>query len=277
MMDLNRNWTDYEYVAFDTETSGAYPLGSDIVEFGAVRWKNGKVIDEYQTLIKPTHLIPEAIIKIHGITNEMVADAPSMQDKIQEIRNFFQGAVLMAHHAPFDMGFIMAAFEKYKILPPEEPVICTSLLARKKITGSENHKLQTLIKFLNLHQGEAHRAKDDAEACLHVGIHCMNLMGPHAKLSDVLKVVWKDLRWTNYSLMQSNSDFVKLITEALQSKKDIDMIYLGGSLGNKTRRVTPIGIVRNPDGDFLFAKCHVDGSEKRFYLNKVKDLSIVHS
>lgn len=277
MMDLNRNWTEYEYVAFDTETSGAYPLGSEIVEFGAVRWKNGKIIDEYQTLIKPQKTIPDEIIKIHGITNEMVATAPLMSEKISDIRKFFQGAILMAHHAPFDMGFIMADFEKYKIIPPEEPVICTSLLSRKIIRGSENHKLQTLIKFLNLHQGEAHRAKDDATACLEVGLHCMRQMGPGANLSDVLKTVWKDLRWTQYLLLNSDSNLLKNISQALIEQKPLDMIYLGGSLRNQTRRVTPLGIVRNPDGDFLFAKCHIDGAEKRFYLNKIKDISLVHS
>lgn len=275
MTDLTRPWTDYTFVSFDTETSGAYPLGSDIVEFGAVKWQNGKEIAQYQTLLKPRERMSDFIIGIHGITNEMVESAPSMKDKIQEIKNFLEGAIPLAHHAPFDMGFISADFEKHGINPPIEPVLCTSLLARRMIPESPNHKLQTLITELNLPRGSAHRALDDARACLYVGLECMNRLGRMTTLQDVIQAQGKKLSWTDYYLTKSGSEKLKLVVQAIQDKKDLEFIYEGGTLKGKPRRMTPIGIVRNPDGDFIMAVCHVDRAQKRFYFEKISDLQIL--
>ncbi|PIS11739.1 MAG: hypothetical protein COT73_02405 [Bdellovibrio sp. CG10_big_fil_rev_8_21_14_0_10_47_8] len=156
-MDFSKPWTEFDLIAFDTETSGAYPLGSEVVEFGAVKWRGGQVIDSYQTLLKPSEPMTPFIIGIHGITNEMVENAPKISEKIHEIREFIEGSILMAHHAPFDMGFMAVDFQKNKIPFPSEPVLCTSLLARQLIPESHNHKLQTLIQVLKLDQGAAHR------------------------------------------------------------------------------------------------------------------------
>ncbi len=277
MLDLTLPWTEYEFVAFDTETSGAYPLGSEVVEFGAVKWKGGKEIASYQTLLKPSKPMSDFIIGIHGISNEMVADAPLMKDKVSEIRNFFEGSILMAHHAPFDMGFMAVDFEKNKIPFPAEPALCTSLLARKIIHESVNHKLQTLIGVLKLDGGTAHRALDDARACLHVGLECMNRLGPLTQLSEIYKVVGKELKWEKYSAFHSNEVLINKIVEAIQGNQSMDIVYDGGSQKNETRRITPQGLVRNPDGDYVMAMCHRDAAAKRFYLGKIKDAAVVYA
>lgn len=216
------------------------------------------------------------IIGIHGITNEMVADAPIMAEKIHEIAEFMKDAVLMAHHAPFDMGFMAIEFEKAGIPFFEKPVICTSLLSRKVIPESYNHKLQTLIPFLGIEQGTAHRAGDDARACLEVGIHCMGRIGYHEPISKVFEAVGKDLRWHNFSLSRENmNDLIRIIREAIEQKKSLDISYEGGSTTKKdVRRITPMGLVLNPDGDYVMAKCHRDGAQKRFYLAKMSGIQL---
>jgi DNA polymerase-3 subunit epsilon len=277
-MDLQQPWLDYTYVAFDTETSGAYPLGADIVEFGAIKWHRGEIIDRYQTLLKPQEPMSDFIIGIHGITNEMVADAPLMKDKVQEIRNFFSGSVAVAHHAPFDLGFLTAEFEKYRVPLPTEPVLCTSLLSRVLIPESVNHKLQTLVKFLNLPAGQAHRAFADAEACLQVLLECMKRKGEEASLAAVSKTMGKKLEWSYYSLQAhgkgSTAAALDKVVQALHERKDLDIVYAGGSLRGSTRRITPLGIVRNPDGDYVMALCHIDRAQKRFYLKKMEDIDL---
>ena len=274
-INLNSTWDEYTFVAFDTETSGGYPLGADIVEFGAVKWKSGKIIDEYQTLIKPEFEIPEFIIGIHGITNEMVAAAPLMSEKINEIREFIKGCVLLAHHAPFDMGFLTVDIERNHLPLPTEPVVCTSLLSRNVIKESPNNKLQTLIQFLHLQQGTAHRAKDDAIACLSVALECFKRMGPETTLEQIQKKMGKTLTWTSYSLISSREPSYQQIVEATIKHKDVDIVYEGGSVPGKVRRITPIGIVRNPDGDYVMAICHIDRAQKRFYFQRMKDVSVV--
>ena len=277
MLDLNKPWTEYTFVAFDTETSGAYPIQSDVVEFGAVKWKNGQEIDRLQFLIKPREPMSDFIIGIHGITNEMVADAALMSEKIHEVKQFFQDCIMMAHHAPFDLGFMTLEFEKAQIKLLEEPALCTSLLARKVIRGTVNHKLQTLIPHLKIEQGTAHRAYDDAKACLQVGLHVMNQIGPQATLQEILQVQEKKLFWKDYTLHNSNPDSVmRTMVDCCEQKKFADIKYLGGTIKGGIRRVRPLGIVRSPDGDFCAAECMIDRVEKRFYIKKIEEAVLVY-
>lgn len=266
-MDLNRAWTEYTYVAFDTETSGAWPAGCDIVEFGAVKWRGGREIDEIQLLLKPREPMSDFIIGIHGITNEMVDGAPPISKEIERIRRFFDGSVAMAHHAPFDLGFVTADFESYRIPLPTEPVLCTSLLARKLIHGVPNHKLQTLVQHLGIDGGAAHRALDDARSCLQVGLKCCELMGERATLSDLLRMQEKPLVWENYRL-QGVSPLIDAITLASREKAVFKFVY---DKSKDFREAKPLGIVRSPDGDFMQAVCLRDQTAKRFYLDKIKD------
>lgn len=274
-MNLDLPLDEYTYIAFDTETSGAYPVGYDIVEIGAVKWFKGQEVGRLQMLLKPREQMSDFIIGIHGITNEMVADAPPIKEKIQEIHDFFKGAVVIAHHAPFDMGFLAFEYEKYSLPLQAEPALCTSLLSRKLIHGVENHKLQTLVQFLKIDGGQAHRAYDDARACLMLALECFKRMGPEATLRSALTCQEKKLYWNSYSLRALKDEKFKNLIEAIEQKKDVDMTYQGGS--NKgTRRLKPIGIVRNPDGDYLQAFCPQDNIAKRFYLSRIGDVGIVY-
>lgn len=275
-MELNRPWTEYTYVAFDTETSGAYPIGSDIIEFGAVKWSGGREVGIYQTLLKPRELLTEFNMSIHGISNEMVSTAPKMAEKIREIFDFMSGAVPMAHHAPFDMGFVAVELEAHALPMLAGPVLCTSLLSRKWIHGTENHKLQTLVKFLNLEGGAAHRALDDARACLQVGLECFKRMGEGATLAQALKSQGKNLQWSDYSLLHWNQAIVKVLIEATYQKKDLEIVYQKSTTSSEPRKVRPLGIVRNPDGDYLQAFCLRDNISKRYYLSKIKDAALIY-
>lgn len=270
-MDTNKPWTEYTYVAFDTETSGAWPVGHDVVEFGAVKWAGGREIGEMQFLLKPRRRMSDFIIGIHGITNEMVEDAPKMSEVAPKIAEFFKGAVLMAHHAPFDMGFIAADLEANRLPFPTEPVLCTSLLSRKLIHGTENHKLQTLVKHLGIDGGSAHRALDDARSCLYVGLKSLEMLGPQATLKKALEVQEKPLLWPNYSLQAADAT-VRLITEAVRSKSRLEFLY---DKGTSARQAIPLGLVRNPDGDFMQAFCLKDRTAKRFYLAKIRDAVVI--
>lgn len=274
-MNLDLPLQEYTFVAFDTETSGAYPVGFDVVEFGAVKWHKGEEVARLQFLLKPREPMSDFIIGIHGITNEMVQHSSPMSEKVREIHEFFKGAIVMAHHAPFDMGFLAVDFEKACLPLPSEPALCTSLLSRKWIHGVENHKLQTLVKHLNIDGGQAHRAYDDAKACLQVGLKCFEKMSSEMTLAQAIKSQGKDLSWKNYSLLALNASRFKILIEAITNKKDVDLVYQGGSTKGETRRLTPIGIVRNPDGDYLQAFCHKDQTAKRYYLSRIDDVAIV--
>lgn len=258
-------------VAFDTETSGAYPLESEIIELGAVKWKSGQIVDRFQTLLKPRTSLQEANIRIHGITNEMVMDAPLMKEKIGPFKDFVEGSVLLAHHAPFDLGFMAVAFEENQTEFPKNTILCTSLLARSLI-ATTNHKLQTLVKELNLQGGDAHRAADDAYACLQVFFECLKKLDPEQRtISNLQKIQGKPLNWGDYRLLSISDPKLSTLARHALNAKQIDIVYEGGTQGGKPRPIKPYGIVRNPDGDYLNALCLIDNTRKRFYLNKIID------
>ena len=173
------------------------------------------------------------------------------------------------------MGFMAYEFEKVNLPLPVEPALCTSLLSRKWIHGVENHKLQTLVKHLQIDGGRAHRAYDDAYACLQVAIACFTKMGGEATLADAIKSQGKNLNWKDYSIRALHTAKLETLKESILTKKDIDMIYSGGSKKGQVRRMTPMGIVRNPDGDYLQAFCHEEKQAKRYYLSRIDDVAIV--
>lgn len=271
----NNPWGDLTFVAFDTETTGQYPLQAEICEFAAVKWRAGRVIDAFQTLIRPSHEIPQEVIGIHGITNEMVAEAPRMSEVIARIAAFMEGAVVMAHHAAFDVGFLMVEIESAGMPVPSSPVVCTSLLSRAVILNSPNHRLQTLIHHLGLEKGAAHRALDDAKACLEVGLRCFRQMGEGTQLSQILARQGKILEWRRFSMRELAQDPVrKVLVDANRENLPIRMVYGGGG-GGKPREALPMGLVRSLDGDYLVAFCQIDKKKKRFFLDKILRAEIV--
>lgn len=268
--DDKKIWSEYPVVAFDTETSGAYPLEAEIVEFGAVKWFKGQVVGQFQTLLKPTVPMAEDNIKIHGITNEMVSSAPTMKEKILGICEFIDGAILIAHHAPFDLGFLAPEIEKAGLQFPNNSHLCTSLLSRT-LLATTNHKLQTLVKELSLVGGDAHRAYDDAYACFQVFQKCTEKLGSDATLAKLKNIQQKKISWSDYSVYREKDEKIKAILKAIQDHKSIQIVYEGGKTKNELRPITPKGLVRNPDGDYIHAVCEIDNQRKRFYLSKIKD------
>lgn len=274
-MSLDLPWIKQTFVAFDTETSGAYPVGSEIVEIGAVKWRGDEILGQFQALIRPVRPMGEEVIKIHGITNEMVAEAPSLSEVLPRFMEFLGDAMLIAHHAPFDLGFLVYDLERLGMKVPTGPALCSSLLARRLIPESPNHRLQTLVSVLNLGQNTAHRALDDAESCQRLAKICFARTGDDASLSEVINKMGKRIQWNDYLLLGSGLPQLQVFVEAVQQGKDVDFIYGGGTQKGLTRRMTPLGIVRNPDGDFVQGICHIDRASKRFYLTRIEDPQIV--
>lgn len=272
--DLNKDVYDYPIVAFDTETSGAFPLESEVIELGAVKWQNGQIVGKFQTLLKPSRLLTPDNIRIHGITNEMVANAPLMQQEIVKFCEFVDQSVLLAHHAPFDLGFVAIAIEKAGLRMPNTLNLCSSLISRALLTTT-NHKLQTLIQELKLEGGAAHRAYDDAYACFQVFQKCTDKLESDTSLKRLIEIQRKNLDWKNYLIYTSQDQKILNLARAMEAGKTVGIVYEGGSSKGKVRPIRPHGIVRNPDGDYIQAECGLDLQRKRFYLEKIKEVELV--
>lgn len=153
-----------EFVVFDIETTGLNSHTNKIIEIGAVKIKAGRIIDRYSQLINPGISIPYHITEITSITNEQVANQPKINEVIGKFVEFIGDAVLVAHNAPFDMGFIKRDIKEYLNIDLENSVIDTLQMARDLFPDFKKYGLGDLNKSLGLALEKHHRAVDDSQA-----------------------------------------------------------------------------------------------------------------
>ena len=155
---------DGEFCVFDTETTGLDPGVEYLTEIGAVLVRNGEVVEEFDTFVKPGKAITPKITELTGITNEMVADAPGEAEALQAFLEFAGGRILVAHNAhSFDIRFLRAAARRSGIAF-EPTYIDTLTMAQAMYPGLHNYKQGTINKHLELPAYEAHRACEDSAA-----------------------------------------------------------------------------------------------------------------
>ncbi|SEI89905.1 DEDD exonuclease domain-containing protein [Demequina mangrovi] len=154
------------FVVVDLETTGTSPDRAGITEIGAVKTRGGEVIGEFQTLIDPGSPIPPFIVALTGITDAMVVAAPRIEEVLPSFLEFLGDAVLVAHNAPFDTGFLRAACRAHGYRWPGNQVVDTVTLARRATTKEEapNKKLSTLARVFGTVVEPNHRALEDARA-----------------------------------------------------------------------------------------------------------------
>ena len=161
------------FVVVDLETTGGRASGDQhdsITEIGAVKVRGGEVLGEFATLVDPGRAIPPQIVALTGITSAMVYDAPRIDAVLPSFLEFCHGAVLVAHNAGFDIGFLRAAAERHQLPWPKPPVLCTVTLARRVLTRDEapSVRLSALAQLFRAGTTPTHRALDDARATVDV-------------------------------------------------------------------------------------------------------------
>ena len=150
-----------EIVCFDIETTGLKVEREVITEIGAVVLKNGEITDTFQTFVNPHRRLTPEIIGLTGITDAMLANAPSLKDALTAFLRFVDGRPLAAHNAPFDIGFIRAGCEKVG-LDFEPTYIDSLILAQNLLPELHKYKLDVVAEYLDLPAFNHHRASDDA-------------------------------------------------------------------------------------------------------------------
>ncbi|MBN1630443.1 MAG: hypothetical protein JW990_11810, partial [Thermoleophilia bacterium] len=137
---LDPDLADVPFVAIDLETTGARAGTSKITEVGAVRIEGFREVKHFGTLVNPQRPIPPMITQITGITQEMVADAPRIEEVIPELLEFLEGAIVVAHNAAFDVGFLNYELQRLKGRRLGEGAIDTLPLARALAPGLPNYR-----------------------------------------------------------------------------------------------------------------------------------------
>ena len=163
------------YVVFDIETTGFSPVNNRIIEIGAVKVCDGQILDRFSTFVNPKVPIPYNIVKLTSITDSMVADAPEIDTVLPEFLDFCQDAVLVAHNASFDTGFIRENAKRLS-LPADFTYLDTMVMSRVLLPEQNKHTLDALCKVFSVSLENHHRAVDDAEATAHIFLHFMTML-----------------------------------------------------------------------------------------------------
>ena len=166
--------SEITFIVLDLETTGASPAnGCAITEIGAIAVRGGEILEEFSTFVNPQVALPEYIINLTGITDEMLVGAPLIDQAFPDFIEFInrhKDVHLVAHNAPFDIGFLKAAAAALSHEWPKYEVIDTVKLARRVIDRSEilNYKLGTLSQFFDTKALPNHRALDDVKTTVEV-------------------------------------------------------------------------------------------------------------
>jgi DNA polymerase III subunit epsilon len=197
---------DVTFVVVDLETTGGSPEDSAITEIGAVKVRGGEVLGEFQTLVNPVSGIPPFIAVLTGISDAMVAGAPGIGSVLPAFLEFASGSVLVAHNAPFDVGFLRAACAAAGRAWPAHRIVDTAMLARRVLTSDDvpNCRLATLASYFHAGTTPIHRALADARATV-----------------DVLHGLLERVGGLGVQTLDELKDFVSQVSEAQLRKRGL--------------------------------------------------------
>jgi DNA polymerase III epsilon subunit family exonuclease len=246
MLAPDRQLTDVEFVAFDLETTGLFPVVNRIVEFGAVRFRlDGGVLATCGQLVDPECPISPEVTGIHGITDAMLRGQPTLAEALAGFLDFLGGSatILLAHNAAFDVGFLNFAAAKTGLVLPSNPVIDTLDVARSCVRGAPSCRLEDLVVHLGLAESEDHRALSDSRLVMKSFTHV-------ARQTEWLRTV-EDLFCLSQPLtpdharthlIEPSAGFENLAV-AIAEERTVVIAYDGGTQGPADRRITPPAVL----------------------------------
>ncbi|MDD3436661.1 MAG: 3'-5' exonuclease [Candidatus Gastranaerophilales bacterium] len=213
-------------IVLDTETTGLDYTREKIIEFAALRLENGKIKDKFQTLINPHQHIRKSSMAIHGISEEMVKDAPSEAEILPQILNFIGDYPIVAHNAIFDYSFLNEACIKNYDKELQNPRIDTQHMFKEVFPELEAHGLEALTKRFNIEFKKHHRAMADAMA--------LALAYPELKKLYLQRYDWQEKQLENINYLFERylriQQSVLVMQSELQDLRSIFKMYfdLGG-------------------------------------------------
>lgn len=266
-------------VVLDTETTGLHPgLGHRVIEIGAIRYENGQRVAEFETLLNPGRPIDPQAIKITGIDDADVVDAPPFTEIRPGLDQFLNGALLVAHNAPFDANFLGLEYRlatpdappKALILP--NPWLCTLKLARGYFHFGRNG-LSDVARQLGVPVARAHRALNDVITTADVLWRMVNELQRRYKFEttgDFLHAQGEPI----YAPPPVQISLPAVLDDALTERSDVEILYLGSGKEETERVITPHYATYHRDAAYLIAYCHLREEMRTFRVDRILGASV---
>jgi len=265
--------TDIEFVAFDLETTGLFPVACRIVEFGAVRFRlDGEEIGRFEQLVDPECEIPAAATRVNGITAAMTRGKPTIDQVLPGFLEFLRdpACILMAHNAPFDLGFLGVATAQFGLDSSLPPVIDTRDLAEQLLWDVPNYRLETIAVRLGVASGEDHRALSDSLLLKSVFRELVQGRADAKTTEDLFQLCLPLGCEDAGALAIEPPPGYEELGLAMETEQTVVMVYEGGTKGLTERRITPRALLQSRGRAYINAYCHVDDKEKMFRLDRIQ-------
>ena len=278
------------FVAVDTETTGLDFDLCNIIEISAVKVENGQIVDSFKSLIKVDEKLPPFIVHLTGITEEMLADAPSLNEVITDFDAFVSDSILLAHNAAFDMNFLYTAYERALGEPLRNDYVDTLRVARRALPQLQHRTLPDLCEAFEVANEGEHRAYGDALATVQCYLRMRDIViegfgdeaayansfvrgtasGSHLKAKDI--VATADCIDEGHPLYGMRCVFTGAMTSMVRADAMLALKNVGGEPQDTVRKDTDYLVVGN-DG-YSSAIQSAPGKIKKAQANQLKGLPI---
>jgi DNA polymerase III subunit epsilon len=274
MNDTQPRLTDVSFVALDTETTGLFPIMHRLVEVGAVRFRlDGQELATFQTLINPEIPIPKDVQHVHGITDRMVRGKPTIEYVLPQFIEFLghHDTILLAHNAPFDLGFLAMALTRLRITYPPHYLLDTLDMARRLYPAWPSHSLEYVATRLKVAKRAEHRALSDARLVKDIFPAVLQHVPAVRTITDLAR----------FSLPLTFADApvfaiepppgFEALTTALSERCAITIVYEHGWQRPQPRMITPRLVLEVQGVAYVIAHCHLNGAERTFRLDRIRE------
>jgi DNA polymerase III epsilon subunit family exonuclease len=266
--------TDITVVAFDTETTGLFPMMHRLVEIGAIRFRlDGHELSTFQTLIDPRLPIPRDVQQVHGITDRMVRGQPTIERVLPRFIDFLGASdtILLAHNAPFDLGFLAMALARLGIAYPPHCIFDTLEMTRRLYPTWPSHSLEHVATRLTVASRAEHRALSDACLVKEIFLAMLQRTPTVETIADLVRLS-PLLTFADAPVfaIQPPAGF-EVLTTAMTEQCAITILYENGWQRPKPRTITPRLVLEVHGVAYVIAHCHVSDAERTFRLDRIRE------
>jgi DNA polymerase-3 subunit epsilon len=270
MLDLPL--AEIPFVFLDTETTGLSPrFGDRMVEIALARFRGDVMENFFTTLLNPERSISPGASRIHGITERDVIHAPRFRDIAAQVRAELEGAVIVAHNAPFDLGFVGTELEYARASLPPIWALDTVLLLRRHFSFRSN-ALQRVADALGIERSTMHRALADVLTTRAVFEYIVEELRPHT-LGELLELQGGTIEWRNPGAREELT-LPPALEEALRSHRKLFLRYVDEFGAKSERWVSVVNVHARKEYIYLRAHCHLRDAERYFRLDRVLEMQV---
>ncbi len=272
MINADQILSELTLVAFDIETTGLTPVVDRIVEIGAVKFRERKVIDTFQELVDPEMPISPGASAVNGITDEMVRGKPAIEHVLPLFIDFLNEAIPIAHNAPFDVGFLSYDISLLNLDTSDKPILDTCAIPKKIFPHFFSYSLENLARDLKIRSREFHRALADAQVCMEIFLRCIEKMERSGRLTleDVLAVNGPALTFNTGEIVFEER--FQPLKEALESGEPIEIVYQDARGAMTARQITPLAVGFFRGTVMIEAECHLRHDKRNFRLDRILEI-----